>query len=471
MIKKHLSTYRRLTTFVVLAALSSIAVAASPGENTANFLKLGIGARGVAMGGAQVALSDDVTSLYWNPANLTSLRTKEISLMHYSLVESVRYQHAGFGLPTEKYGVLAFGINHLDYGDIDGFTNGGVPTGGVDAGAMLFTASWGKRLSDKNKLSYGASLKYLNSELAGFSASAPMLDLGLRYPFESGRLRGLSLAATLRHLGPDVEYDTQKSSLPQQLVLGSGYSTLGGNLNFALDFIRTKDESSYLVTGVEYRLLKMINIRAVYNGNSDFVGEGISYGLGLAFNNWNIDYAFIPTGDLGDSNRVSIGVKFGPTQKMDQAEDQVNNSYKKAYRQYALGQVVSSYGMLVDLLRIAPWHEPSKALKKKIEKQFAQMEKSKDKEQLETDIARNFAKAKAAFDRDELVEAKRGFSTILALKPDSVEAQVYLERINNRYTSLAEDSYRQGMKNFAAGNYQLAKSQFGKTISIDEFPR
>ena len=38
------------------------------GTTAAQFLKIGIGARALAMGGAYSAVSDDATALYWNPA-------------------------------------------------------------------------------------------------------------------------------------------------------------------------------------------------------------------------------------------------------------------------------------------------------------------------------------------------------------------------------------------------------------------
>jgi len=442
--------------------------AGSPGKAAANFLKMGIGARGSAMGEAQTALVEDVTSLYWNPAGLSGLRFKEVSLMHYSLVENVRYQQAGLGLPLDKWGAVAFGLNLLDYGDIKSFDNNAIPTGSVDASNLLLSAGWGKQIFGKSNLRAGGTVKYLQSELAGFKASAPMLDLGLKFPYRSDKLRGLSFGAALRNIGPDIKYDTESSPLPQHLVFGAGLSALGGNLNMALDFIHPNDGDAHIAAGVEYKLLKMIQLRAGYNGNSDFVGNGITYGMGLQFTQWNLDYAFVPFGDLGDTNRVSVGIRFGRAAELHSAEAQVDEAYDRARSLLAHGHGVQAYSNVIDLLLIAPWHKPSVELKTKIEKRFTEMEKSRNKTEMETEIATHFTQAKASFDRDELIEAKKGFTTIMALQPDHVSAKVYLDRIKNRYESLANDSFQQGMDYFAKGEYGQAKIMFEKTLTIDE---
>ncbi len=446
--------------------ISAGAQAASPGTSAANFLKMGLGARGSAMGDAQSAVSNDVNAAYWNPAGLTNLRFNEVSLMHYSLVESVRYQHASVGLPTDK-GTFSGGVSYLDYGSIQGYDNSSNPTSDVKASNVLLSLAYARRPLPKSKLSLGANLKYLKSELAGYSASAPMADLGVLYPFEEGQLRGLILAAAMRNIGPSISYDNEDSSLPQQMVFGAGYSLIGGNLILDADFIRPKDNSAYTALGLEYRVFDILRIRAGYNNQSDFVGSGISYGMGLRFNQWNLDYAFVPYGDFGGTNRISVGIRWGRALEVQDAGDQVDMAYKKAQSLYAAGKGLEAYSALTDLASIAPWHKPSIELKAKIEKQFNEMASSKDKTKMDAEIADAFTLAKASFDRDELVDAKKGFEMIIRLQPGHIGSTVYLERIKNRYASLAHEAFKEGMAYYAAGDYLKAKTAFEKTLSID----
>jgi tetratricopeptide (TPR) repeat protein len=442
--------------------------AESPGTSAANFLKIGAGARGAAMGEAQSAIADDVSAAYYNPAGLTGLRYQELMLMHYELAQDVRYQQASFGTPTENWGSLAGGVSYLDYGNIQGYDSNSLPTSNVKANNLLISGSWAKKIIQNSNLSTGVSLKYLDSNLAGYKASAPMLDLGILFPFDTAKLKGLRVAAAIRNIGPDIKYNAEGSPLPQQMVLGSGLSALGGNLNIALDFIKPKDNSSYFSTGIEYRIFEILNLRVGYSGKSNFIGSGVSYGMGLKFNQWNLDYALVPLGDLGTTNRLSVGIRFGRAMQMKDASDQIENAYHRAERQVALGQSVEAYSTLNDLLLIAPWHKPSVELKAKIEKQFAEMSVSKNRARMDAEIADKFTEAKAAFDRDELVPAKKGFDTILALQPDHVGSKVYLDRIKNRYASLAQESFKLGMDYFAAGDYPKAKLAFEKTLTIDD---
>ncbi len=460
--------YRVIIAFLFIMGLLPAGAHATAGTTAANFLKIGVGARGAAMGDAQVAISNDVTATYWNPAGLSNLRYNELSLMHYALVDNVRFQNAAYGFPTDHHGSFAFSASLLDYGSIQGYDSGALPTGNVNASNKLFGASWGKQLFKDSKLSGGLSLKYLQSDLAGYKASAPMMDAGLLYPIETGRLRGLRLGLALRNEGGAINYNGVNSPLPSQVVFGTGFSALGGNLNLALDFINSKNADSHTAFGAEYRVFDMLFLRLGYSSESDFVGNGFSYGLGMRFAQWNIDYALVPYGDLGNTNRVSVGFRFGHAAQIQSAADQVEQSYNKAYAEYSHGNAVQAYSMLTELLQIAPWHQPSVELKAKIEKQFAEMSVNKDKARLDAEITEKFTQAKEAFDRDELVLAKKGFETILTLSPEHTGSKVYLDRIKNRYAALAQESFKEGMDDFAAGDYQKAKLAFQKTLTIQE---
>ena len=57
--------------FVSFFSFSIKASAGGVGTTSANFLKIDVGARAAAMGGAFTALADDGSSLYWNPAGIT----------------------------------------------------------------------------------------------------------------------------------------------------------------------------------------------------------------------------------------------------------------------------------------------------------------------------------------------------------------------------------------------------------------
>jgi hemolysin activation/secretion protein len=60
----------------------------------------------------------------------------------------------------------------------------------------------------------------------------------------------------------------------------------------------------------------MVAGRLGYNTQSQDTGglHGLSMGLGLMYTdyamNYSLDYAFVPYGELGNTHRISFGIKF-----------------------------------------------------------------------------------------------------------------------------------------------------------------
>ena len=50
-------------------------------------------------------------------------------------------------------------------------------------------------------------------------------------------------------------------------------------------------------------------LRGESKTNQD-IGEGITAGIGLKMGKTSIDYAYVPYGDLGDTHRISLGMRF-----------------------------------------------------------------------------------------------------------------------------------------------------------------
>src|SRR5438105_3412392 len=88
------------------------------GTTTANFLKLGVGARAVAMGEAYSAVADDATALYWNPAGLARIAKDSAAFMHAPYLASTFYDYGAYG---HRLGNQAFaaGVQYFSAGSID----------------------------------------------------------------------------------------------------------------------------------------------------------------------------------------------------------------------------------------------------------------------------------------------------------------------------------------------------------------
>ena len=52
------------------------------GTAAAQFLKIGVGARAMGLGGTFSAIANDVSTIYWNPAGIANLKTTSIGFTH-----------------------------------------------------------------------------------------------------------------------------------------------------------------------------------------------------------------------------------------------------------------------------------------------------------------------------------------------------------------------------------------------------
>ena len=89
------------------------------GTTAAPFLKIGVGARAVAMGGNFVALANDATALYWNPAAITDLTEMNFSVTHSSWIAGMTHGAILFALPISDAAGFGLELTYLTSGDIE----------------------------------------------------------------------------------------------------------------------------------------------------------------------------------------------------------------------------------------------------------------------------------------------------------------------------------------------------------------
>jgi hypothetical protein len=104
-----------------------------PGSTTANFLKIPVGPRPAALGGAFVGLADDVNSIYYNPGGLGMLQRQEVTFMHHALYEGVRQEWGAYALPTKKFGTFAAAVDQVSVQPFPAYDASDIPIGTVDS--------------------------------------------------------------------------------------------------------------------------------------------------------------------------------------------------------------------------------------------------------------------------------------------------------------------------------------------------
>lgn len=207
-----------------VAAMPAAAQVSGTQDNTAyggtsgEFLLLGAGARGAALGGAYAALVTDVTALYYNPGGLALLSRPTAMFSTYKYIADTRYTWAGVGFPMAG-GVRSVGlsIGNFGFGDQPVYTidnpDGDGRTYSVSETFLGFTYS--QNFSDR--FSAGFTGKYIRDDLGDVSASTFAVDFGTSFhamigerPIRAGFVLQ-NLGGNLRHDGAGLDVGTQRT--------------------------------------------------------------------------------------------------------------------------------------------------------------------------------------------------------------------------------------------------------------------
>lgn len=314
--------------FVMAVAQTSVA------KYAGEFISLGVGGRALGLGGAYVALANDVTAGYWNPAGLARINYPQIALMHDEQFGSlVNHDYGAVAFPVGASTSIGISLIRLGVDDIPDTRNAGVDINGnltydpaqfsridpnrvtyFNAADYALYFSYARRSSDE--FTYGANVKLIRRDMGDASATGIGFDLGLWYrPFER-----MVVGANVQDITTTfLAWSTGRNELiSPTMKLGTAYfiDLLGGRFAPALDVdVRFEGRTSAstaavgpvsfdLHGGLEYLFKDLIAIRAGY---SDV--KQLTMGIGVHFPKLNIDYSlakFDAADQLGNTHRISL---------------------------------------------------------------------------------------------------------------------------------------------------------------------
>lgn len=312
------------------------------------FLSLGVGARGLAFSNSMVAISDDVTSAYWNPAGLGRMQQKlQLSAMHAEYFAGIsKYDYAGAAYKIDSSFTVAlsyirFGVDNImnttelidNYGNIDYDR-----ISYFSAADNAFLLSFAYNFKQVKGLSVGGNAKIIRRRIGDFAGAWGFgLDFGIQYERKgwqvgamlqdgTGTFNAWSYTLTDRvkevflQTGNEIPENSLEVTVPQLIMGGAKYVELGKGFNatFALntDFTFDGRRDNILSTkyftfnphfGMEFAYKKIVALRAGignFQKETDFDNKTkvtcqINLGVGINIKDIvAIDYAFTDIGDV-----------------------------------------------------------------------------------------------------------------------------------------------------------------------------
>ncbi len=321
--------WKGIALLFVFVALASYGQAATGTEGAA-FLDIPVGAGPAALGSAYSALAQDAYAPIYNPAGLGFVTNSQLSAQHLSYLESINYEYGSFVVPFSgkrlsendpglsnrrelppAKSALGLSVQYLGSGNFAGTDPSGTSIGSYSAHYAAYSLAYGQKVFDR--LSLGFSGKIIEAKLADVSALAYAADVGTMYEATDR----LTLSATANNLGSKLRFTSQGDTLPLQFHLGGAYHWQK-HCRATLEGVYSKTGLFSERVGAEWSPLEAISIRAGYR--TDTTKElspmaGLTAGIGIHVWSQELAYAWVPYGELGNTQYFSLVLQWGHSEE------------------------------------------------------------------------------------------------------------------------------------------------------------
>ena len=300
------------------------------GRTGFQFLKIGVGARQVAMGEACISGVRDVNAAFWNPAAISGIQGVEASFSYASWFADLAYISGAAAIRWGDIGTFSLSYASLGYGDIaealvtTGSGGSDTRTGETFTGSdLMLGVSYAREFTPQ--LSIGVTAKYLKEKLFVYGVDLWAFDVGTYY---DTKFKGIRFAMTAQNFASSVKWLAQSDreegyDIPLIYRIGVSIGVAGkSNAFFDLgdihrfdmnvDAIHTNDYAERLHLGGEYIFSDFLALRTGYRvnyeeGNWSF-GVGLRYGFGDV--EVQADYAYVQFTYLESPHRLTVSMRF-----------------------------------------------------------------------------------------------------------------------------------------------------------------
>lgn len=312
------------------------------GTTSAQFLKIELGAKSVAMGGAFVSQANDASALYWNPAGIAKLKANAATFSHTDWLAETNLDFAGVIIQLNDQHSLGLSYTTLTMSDMPVRTELYPEGTGEMFSASDYALGLTYGMNVSNQFSIGFTAKYVGQNIWHMQSSTIAFDIGILYATD---IQGLQLGMSVSNVGSKMRFDGKDNfvhydynpseyggndkifadlkmdewDLPLLFRVGMSMKMVNTelhNFTISVDANHPNDYNEYLNFGCEYGFRERIFFRGGYKSLfKNESEEGFAAGLGLVYYFTEtvpikLDYAFADFGRLKSVHRFSVEFNF-----------------------------------------------------------------------------------------------------------------------------------------------------------------
>lgn len=307
------------------------------GTSGAKFLSIPLSPKSEALGGAVVGLTNDASSVFYNPAGIVKVKNVEAFFSYANWFEMFDLNSAAIVYNLGDFGSLAASMIAFTTEKME-ITTEEKPNGTgryFDASDLAVGITYAKFLTDK--FNVGISAKYIHQQIWNETANGVAFDIGTQYKID---FQNMTIAMSMTNFGGDLKFDgpdldvthlknnnyplsrltparlqTDEYPLPLNFQVGIGFdiykydfvSVRGG-----IDATHPNDNNERIHTGLEFTFFDRLYLRGGYRYNYDDQKFSFGAGANVPFSDSFIafDYSYSIFDLLPNVNRISLTVTF-----------------------------------------------------------------------------------------------------------------------------------------------------------------
>ncbi len=302
-------------------------------------LRIPVGTRTAALGGAAIADVQGAEAIFWNPAGIALSEHNEAFFSHMRYLGDMKLNYASVLLRTDDAGTLGFSAKVLSVGDIL-VTTEEQPEGTGQVTSPTFTVlgvSYARQMTDR--VTFGGSINLVNESILQETSNGIAFDLGFQYALN---WHGVRIAGVLKNWGPQMHYsgadlegffippgsrpdanprsyqsisgDFEMPAQAQIAIAGNLWNLEGNRVTGSASFQSNNFSRDQFQGGVEYGYKNTLFLRGGYTFSQKDDAKGIGYlygftgGLGISWpigdQHVDVGYSFQQVKEFFDHNHT-----------------------------------------------------------------------------------------------------------------------------------------------------------------------